>query len=297
MAANQATKKMAKSGPRTRGSRSKDRTAKELKGAPIQKENDGVKVRMYRQGLGDCFLVTLPRKNGEPYYLMIDCGVVLGTSDAASKMKMVVNSIVETTGGHLDLLVITHEHWDHLSGFVQAKDLFTKLKIDKVWFAWTEDPDDELARKLRSERQALRLALTSASARLRLGGSEESVLDGLMEFFGAAGQGTTGEALNIVKGFCQDVRYCLPADAPVALGGVDARVYVLGPPHDEGLIKRFYPSKSRPETYGAVGFNLDTQAIAVSDTDLHAPFDPIVRIPIELAQQLPFFQERYWGKD
>jgi beta-lactamase superfamily II metal-dependent hydrolase len=252
---------------------------------------------MYRQGLGDCFLVTLPRKNGEPYYLMIDCGVVLGTSDAASKMKMVVNSIVETTGGHLDLLVITHEHWDHLSGFVQARDLFAKLKIDKVWFAWTEDPDDELARKLRSERQALRLALTSASARLRLGGSGESVLDGLLEFFGAAGQGTTGEALNIVKGFCQDVRYCRPADAPVALEDPDARVYVLGPPHDEGLIKRFYPSKSRPETYGAVGFNLDTQAIAIADTDLQAPFDPIVRIPIELAQQLPFFQEHYWGKD
>jgi beta-lactamase superfamily II metal-dependent hydrolase len=212
-------------------------------------------------------------------------------------MKMVVNSIVESTRGHLDLLVITHEHWDHLSGFIQAKDLFSKLKIDKVWFAWTEDPNDELAGKLRSERQALRLALTSACARMRLGGSEESVLDGLMEFFGAAGQGTTGEALNIVKGFSQDVRYCRPADAPVALEGIDARVYVLGPPHDEGLIKRFNPSKSRPETYGAVGFNLDTQAIAVSDTDLQAPFDPIVRIPIELARQLPFFQERYWGKD
>ena len=69
-----------------------------------------------------------------------------------------------------------------------------------------------------------------------------------------------------------------------------------GPPHDEALIKRFNPSKSRPETYGVAGFNLDAQAIAIADTDLQAPFDPIVQIPLELAQQLPFFQERYWGK-
>src|SRR5262245_21978078 len=41
------------------------------------------KVRMYRQGLGDCFLISLPRRqpNGgrTDYVIMIDCGVVLGT--------------------------------------------------------------------------------------------------------------------------------------------------------------------------------------------------------------------------
>ena len=81
MATNQATKKMAKSGPRTRKSGSKVRPAvQEKKDAPAQKGNPAVKVRMYRQGLGDCFLVTLPRTNGQPYYLLIDCGVILGTS-------------------------------------------------------------------------------------------------------------------------------------------------------------------------------------------------------------------------
>ena len=42
-----------------------------------------VKVRMYRQGLGDCFLVSLPRHNCQTFYLLIDCGVILGTSNAA----------------------------------------------------------------------------------------------------------------------------------------------------------------------------------------------------------------------
>ncbi len=297
MATNRVTKKMVKSGPRIRKSGAKERTtAKEQKSASVQRESAAVKVRMYRQGLGDCFLVTLPRMGGKPYYLMIDCGVILGTPDAASKMKGVVDDVIATTGGHLDLLIVTHEHWDHLSGFLQAKDLFTRIKIDKVWLAWTEDRKDELANKLRSERQALRMALTSACARMRMGGTHDSTVEGLMEFFGAAGQGTTGEALEVVKGLCQDVRYCRPVDQPVALEGVDARLYVLGPPHDESMIKRFNPSKIHPETYGAAA-NLDGQTLAVADRDLQAPFDPIVQIPIEAARQMPFFQARYWGED
>ena len=78
---------------------------------------------MYRQGLGDCFLIALPRSDGStrPFYLMIDCGVVLGTADPNTIMTKVMDHIVSTTGGQIDLLVATHEHWDHLSGFVQAK--------------------------------------------------------------------------------------------------------------------------------------------------------------------------------
>jgi hypothetical protein len=258
--------------------------------------NSGVKVRMYRQGLGDCFLITLPDKHGANYYIMIDCGVILGTPDAATKMQNVVNDIIETTGGHIDLLLSTHEHWDHLSGFVQAKDLFAKLKFDKVWLAWTEDPKDELANKLRSEHQALRMALASASARMRFGGGSDPTIDGMLEFFGAAGQGTTGDALKIVKSFCEQPRYCLPSDAPVELDGIDARLYILGPPHDETMVKRFNPSKAHPETYGMAAY-MDKVAPTITGSDADAPFDPIVEIPSEAAKQMPFFQTRYWGED
>jgi len=81
---------------------------------------------MYRQGLGDCFLVSLPRTSGggRPFYLMIDCGVVLGTADPNTIMTSVMEDIVKTTGGAIDLLFATHEHWDHLSGFIQAKASF-----------------------------------------------------------------------------------------------------------------------------------------------------------------------------
>ena len=39
-----------------------------------------VRVRMYRQGLGDCFLLSFPRPGGESHVL-IDCGVLDGTAD------------------------------------------------------------------------------------------------------------------------------------------------------------------------------------------------------------------------
>src|SRR5260221_14618269 len=89
-------------------------------------------VRMYRQGLGDCFLITMPAASGKPFYMLIDCGVVLGTPDPTTPMKRVVNDITQVTKGEIDLLVATHEHWDHVSGFVQVQDLFDKLKVKDV---------------------------------------------------------------------------------------------------------------------------------------------------------------------
>jgi glyoxylase-like metal-dependent hydrolase (beta-lactamase superfamily II) len=68
-------------------------------------------------------------------------------------MQQVAESIVDTTDGKLDVLVVTHEHWDHLSGFLQAQAIFEKLEIGEVWVAWTEDPDDELATELRARKR------------------------------------------------------------------------------------------------------------------------------------------------
>jgi len=249
---------------------------------------------MYRQGLGDCFLIALPRKNAKDYYILIDCGVILGTPDAATKMTAVVRDIISTTDGNLDLLLATHEHWDHLSGFVQAKDAFKDLKVGEVWLGWTEDPKDELATKLRSEHQALRLALASACAHMRFGQGSDSLADSMLEFFGAAGQGTTSDALRTVKAFSpQKTRFCLPSDQPVIPQGTDATLYVLGPPHDEKMIKKYNPSKKAPETYGMALSSLQGN---LADTDSAAPFDPIAQIPMVVARQLPFFQEHYWGE-
>jgi hypothetical protein len=138
--------------------------------------SDGVKIRIYRQGLGDCFLVSLPRTDGQPrpYNVMIDCGVILGTPDPGTKMTAVVENIAEVTQGEIDLLIATHEHWDHLSGFVQAKDTFDKrLKVHEVWLGWTEDPKDELTAKLKDEKSKALAALRLGLSRMQLAGDAE----------------------------------------------------------------------------------------------------------------------------
>ncbi|MBA3947904.1 MAG: hypothetical protein H0X37_25550 [Herpetosiphonaceae bacterium] len=128
-----------------------------------------VVVRMYTHGLGDCFLLTFPTNVAEQpyYYVLIDCGVILGTEGAEGKMQRVAEDIQKVTGGEIHLLVITHQHWDHLSGFAQAKDIFENMNIHNLWLAWTEDPTDSLANQLSQEfkkdLRALHLALQRAS--------------------------------------------------------------------------------------------------------------------------------------
>ena len=249
----------------------------------------GITVKMYRMLLGDCFLLTLPSQGARPFYLMIDCGVILGTPDASEKMDDVVKDIIKTTGGEVDLLVVTHEHWDHLSGFIQAKDLFVpgdegrkkgKLRIEKMWLAWTEDPDDDLANLLRGHRRQTEHALRMASRRLRAveqdvgdiearasrfgaaGAEHEEAapqpvwerIDSLLDFFGAdegfGARGTKDGLENAKKFSSAPPRYCRPSDDPIEIDEVPGmRFYIIGPPQDEKLIKRSRPSRRHPEVY------------------------------------------------
>src|SRR5438046_6131271 len=132
---------------------------------------------------------------------MIDCGVVLGTPDPKPIMTQVIESIVETTGGAIDVLIATHEHWDHLSGFVQAKEAFDKLKVGQVWLAWTEDSKDELTRKLKKEKGQALTALRLGLTHMQLAGDADGAaeLDGILEFFGATRGPTTADALESVR--------------------------------------------------------------------------------------------------
>ena len=104
-----------------------------------------VRIRMYRAGLGDCFLLTFDREEGDPFNILIDCGVHSRKSEAVEKLRKAAEHIEETLPrngegkARLDLLVVTHEHWDHLSGFAQARDVFDRILVDQVWAPWTED--------------------------------------------------------------------------------------------------------------------------------------------------------------
>jgi hypothetical protein len=116
---------------------------------------------MYRQGLGDCFLITLPKQDRTPWHMLIDCGVILGTQGVNDRLSEVIANITADTGGRVDVLVITHEHYDHVAAFAGLNSSFCgsdqdrkdgQLQVGEVWFAWTEDPDDPLGQKLNKSR-------------------------------------------------------------------------------------------------------------------------------------------------
>src|SRR5438045_1321555 len=101
---------------------------------------------------------------------MSDCGVIIGTEEAQARMTQVVENIAVQTGGKIDLLIVTHEHWDHVSGFVQAKEVFEeKLEFKNVWLAWTEKIGNPIADRLRAEHQKKRKRLRAALAQIAPG--------------------------------------------------------------------------------------------------------------------------------
>ncbi|MBW6530519.1 hypothetical protein KZ820_07200 [Sphingomonas sp. RRHST34] len=125
--------------------------------AAAEDQRETISVRMYRGLLGDCFLLT-HTLGGEVYRALIDCGVLqcIGSTKVATKaavghMQAVVNDLAEATARTLDLVIATHEHYDHLSGFILHHDVFETFTIKAVWLAWTENDKDDLATAIRNK--------------------------------------------------------------------------------------------------------------------------------------------------
>lgn len=248
------------------------------------------RIRMYRQGLGDCFLITLGGGR-DAFRILIDCGVIQGTPEAGKVMQEVAADILRTTKGRLDLLIATHEHYDHLCGFALAEETFRKLQVDQVWLAWTEDPEDPLAASLVKAREQALTALRMGAARLRIDGAAAaaSEVEGLLDFFGA-GPGATRRALEVVRSLTPAPRYVRPTDPPTELPG-GARIFALGPPLDPARLRKSAPSAGQ-------GYGLALEAFAAAVTpalagDAQSPFGPNYAIPLEIARQTPFFREHY----
>jgi hypothetical protein len=274
----------------------------------IMSNKNHIRIRMYRHGLGDCFLLRFPRTTGGPLHMVIDSGVLKGTPDSKARMTEVASDIAKETGGKLDLLVVTHEHWDHVSGFAEAREVWEKMNIAKIWLAWTEKPKHPLADKLRTEREAKKKEVVKKFAALyaqdasslRLDGERSSRIAGLLGFLGAAPgservSGTT-EALKFIVGQVPQPDYCFPGET-LALPGVEGvRVFVLGPPVDEKLLKRSNPSRKTPEVYEDPA---KPHAFAFDDggdTDADMPFPSGVGRPVRGAKAYGSAYKAYFGK-
>jgi len=116
---------------------SKKAAKKATKQTAARKSAKGLKVRMYRVGFGDFFLLTVPTSRGNQF-ILIDCGVLKGTSGMGDIGSIVaaVDDMHKTTKGKLALVIMTHRHADHIAGFSKAD--FSKFEASLVWMPYWE---------------------------------------------------------------------------------------------------------------------------------------------------------------
>jgi len=211
----------------------------------------GVKVRMYRQGHGDCFLLAFAGANA-PVYVLIDCGFKPG-SKVHADIATIVDHIGASTGHRIDLAIITHEHQDHVNGiWKKGTPYFDKFKIGEAWFAWTEDGEDKLANDLRKRHHDQLLGLVAARNQLAASSASTGILDNLLslEFgiddpamFAAAAKDPNAsinkQGMKLIKDKAtkRNTKYILPHKEIMTVPGVDGvRVFAFGPPYSAELI-------------------------------------------------------------
>jgi hypothetical protein len=288
---------------------------------PLVPPENGVTVRMYRQGHGDCFLIAFPREGGgDPYYVMIDCGYKPGSEaflDHGKSIGDVVAHLHASCDGHLDLAILTHEHQDHLNGIWKAtKPYFAGFQIDEAWVAWTEDRENDLANDLRKRYKDQLLGLIAARRELadadeadsscrrldallgfEVGGHAEEI--DMREMLAAAEdprRSPNKQGLKLVKDKAAAKRgasFLSPGGEPRPLhGAAGIRAFVLGPPEDAELIADEDPRDSEgfPQS---PGFSF-ARAVRLPSEERTSPFRRHFSVPLEDALDSDgLFAERY----
>lgn len=101
----------------------------------------------YQVGFGDCFLLRFTYADDTRRHILIDFGTTgLTLKSPKDQMLRIANDVKDKCGGKLDVVVATHRHADHISGFATNKgkgsgDVIAALTPDRVLQPWTEAPD------------------------------------------------------------------------------------------------------------------------------------------------------------
>jgi len=238
--AHTATKKKAKT------TSAKTKRSANRKPTAAAGSASGLKVRMYRVGFGDFFLITVPTGEGKRY-ILIDCGVFKGTSGTGDlgSIEEAIDDLFETTGGELALVIMTHRHADHIAGFSKAAERFKEFKASMVWMPYWEQFNDA-----KDSPSNLQFEISELAFQLAMqfrGRTDETAQEALAQLWNATGidfnaAATGGKklsgnalALDLLKNHLgkngENVRYYAAGDKPELppeLKGLSAEI--LGPP-------------------------------------------------------------------
>ncbi len=250
-----------------------------------------IRIRMYRVGFGDCFLLSLPPAGHDktPHHVLIDCGVHPSGKLTSDHIQKVVDDIEKETGGKLAIVIASHAHADHVSGFAQCLESFNRFDINEIWLSWADDPSNIHAKKLqRGEWDVVKILDKHF---------ENQAPEALKGVAGARRQAAVGAVANLKQtkpamdalrgGFAGQVkpRYLKAKDTLSAPAGIDGlEVEVLGPSTDDAFLKRMDPPKS--DEYLRV-----TEALDAEQANAIQPFGNWWRHDPGVVEKDPLFDE------
>jgi beta-lactamase superfamily II metal-dependent hydrolase len=189
---------------------------------------------MFDVGFGDAFLVEFPGPDTRRLKVLIDCGSI--KKGKGGSIRSVAGRIAEEANHQIDVVVATHRHRDHVSGF--SSPLWSKVQVKEVWMPWTEHETDPEARRIRDLQSSLALALQDSDAQFGAGSRVRDMAENSLA--NAAAMKTLHE------GFLGNPkRLFLPVPGGRTVGtsvlpGI--KVHALGPSRDVEVIRDMEPS-------------------------------------------------------
>jgi beta-lactamase superfamily II metal-dependent hydrolase len=207
-----------------------------------------IRIRMYRVGFGDCFLLSIPsakdRRIDIQQHILIDCGV--HSRGDIGTIEKVVDSISETTDKKLAVIIATHAHQDHISGISKFGDIFTEFKVGEVWLPWTWDENNKKALEIQKRQAALTQQLFQHFQAQGIDANQNALYT--LENLNLSGNSRAIELLK--SGFGDDkakVRYLKAGDIlmpkDISIPGLSVRI--LGPPTSEEFLRQMNPPRSQ----------------------------------------------------
>ncbi len=103
-----------------------------------------VRIRAYNVRFGDCVLISFDAGVGEKHILFDFGNAPSGVQNEGGKNDVfapIAADITARTKGVLDLLVMSHEHLDHMEGFYSEKTVFDRMTVREVWMSIMSAPD------------------------------------------------------------------------------------------------------------------------------------------------------------
>lgn len=246
--------------------------------------NRAIRVRMYDIGFGDCFLLFVPTAEGEKK-ILVDCGSIKKHTKSAGEIagRVVEDVTGEDDTPRIDVVIATHRHRDHVSGFDDP--IWATVEVGEVWLPWTEDPNDPTAVDILHRQHGFALALHGFLTRL---GADTGLLDFALN---ALSNEQAMETLH--GGFAGSPRrrFLPGADRRSRTLETDVlpgvRTFVLGPSRDQDVIAAMTPpagttflrlaslanrqdgGEELPRPFDS-GWELDHAPIALADNDREA---------------------------